>query len=85
MSGVRIHSINDIRLLLHDFHDPTEDCGPVYLTGITIPFGITQAEAPDPEQIEFSEQDHITARVVWSIIATSTPDDTLTTQQKQTL
>jgi hypothetical protein len=45
--------------------------GPAYLTGVTILFGIAQQEAPDPDQMEFSKQDHATARVVWSIVATT--------------
>jgi hypothetical protein len=40
------------------------------LTGTTILFGALQPNAPEPEQIKFSEQDHATAWVVWSIIAT---------------
>jgi hypothetical protein len=38
---------------------------------VTILFGIAQQEASDPDQMEFSKQDHSTARVVWSIVATT--------------
>jgi hypothetical protein len=71
MNGVHIRLVSDIRLILHDYHEHDEVRGPAYLTGITILFGALQPNAPKPEQIEFSEQDHATARVVWSIIATA--------------
>jgi hypothetical protein len=70
MNGVRIRLVSDIRLILHNYHEHDEVRGPAYLTGTTILFGALQPNAPEPEQIEFSEQDHATARVVWSIIAT---------------
>jgi hypothetical protein len=43
--------------------------GSAYLRGVTILFGKTQPDAPDPDQIEFTKQDHATAQVVWSVIA----------------
>jgi hypothetical protein len=72
INGVRIRSVSDIRLILSGYQnlDDTKR-GPAYLTGVTILFGIAQQEAPDPDQMEFSEQDHATARVVWSILAST--------------
>jgi hypothetical protein len=70
MNGVCIRSVSDLRLILHDYHEEDAVRGPAYLTGITILFGALTPMACEPEQIEFSEQDHATARVVWSIIAT---------------
>jgi hypothetical protein len=72
INGVRIRSVRDIRLILSSYHnlDDTKR-GPAYLTGVTILFGIAQQEAPDPDQMEFSEQDHATAQVVWSILAST--------------
>jgi hypothetical protein len=72
INGVCIRSISDIGLILSDYHDLDDTKrGPAYLTGVTILFGIAQQEAPDPDQMEFSEQDHATARVVWSILAST--------------
>ena len=42
MNGVRIRSVSDIRLILHDYHDPDGNRGPAYLSGITMLFGVTQ-------------------------------------------
>jgi hypothetical protein len=69
MNGIRIRTISDIRLILHDYHQLDNSCGPAYLTGITILFGLLDATKPEPDQLVFSEQDHATARAVWSIIA----------------
>jgi hypothetical protein len=69
MNGIRIRTISDIRLILHDYHQLDNKRGPVYLTGITILFGLLDVTKPEPDQLEFSEHDHATARAVWSIIA----------------
>jgi hypothetical protein len=72
INGVCIHSVSNIRLILSNYHNlDYAKRGPAYLTGVTILFGIVQPEAPDPDQMEFSKQDHATARVVWSIVATT--------------
>jgi hypothetical protein len=72
VNGVRIRSVSNLQLILSNYHN-LDDAkrGPVYLTGVTILFGIAQPEAPDPDQMEFSKQDHAAARVVWSIVATT--------------
>jgi hypothetical protein len=72
INGVRIRSVSYIRLILSNYYN-LDDAkrGPAYLTGVTILFRIAQTEAPDPDQMEFSKQDHATARVVWSIVATT--------------
>jgi hypothetical protein len=67
MNGIQIRSINDIRLILHDYHQIDEKRGPAYLTGVTILFGIAHITDPEPYQIEFSKNDHAMARVVWLI------------------
>ena len=71
MNGIRIRSVADIQMILHDYHDMDVKRGPAYITGITILFGVTQPHDPDPDQILFSEQDHATARAVWSIIGSN--------------
>jgi hypothetical protein len=71
MNGIRIRPINHIRLILHDYHQLNEKREPAYLTGVTILFGIAHPTDPEPGQIEFSENDHATARVVWLTIASS--------------
>jgi hypothetical protein len=50
--------------------DQAEVGGQTYAS-TTILFGIVQPEVPDPDQMEFIKQDHATARVVWSIVATT--------------
>ena len=71
MNGVRIRSVSDIRLILHDYHDPDGNRSPAYLSGITMLFGVAQPNSPEPDHLEFSEQDHATACVVWSVLASS--------------
>jgi hypothetical protein len=72
MNVVRIRSVSNICLILSNYHNWDEDKqGPAYLTGVTILFGIVHPDALDPEQIKFSKQDHTTAQVVWSIIASN--------------
>jgi hypothetical protein len=59
-------------MILSDYHNlDDEKRGPAYLTGVTILFGIARPDAPDPDQLEFGEQDPAMARVVWSIMASS--------------
>jgi hypothetical protein len=69
INGVRIRSVTDIWHILDDYHDPKVTRGPAHLTGVTILFGIASDIPPEPDHIEFSAQDHATARVVWSLIA----------------
>ena len=71
INGVRIRTVTDIRMILHDYHDPDWKRGPAYLTGVTILFGVAAINSPEPDQIEFSEQDHASARVFWSILGSS--------------
>jgi hypothetical protein len=75
MNGVRIRSVSDIRLIVHGYHELEGSGRPAYLTGITILFGITSLNDPEPKQIEFSKNGHATAQAVWSIIASSTLDN----------
>ena len=75
INGVRIRTVTDIRMILHDYHDPDGKRGPAYLTGVTILFGVADRNLLEPDQIEFSEQDHATARVVWSIIGSGKAND----------
>ena len=71
INGVRIRTVTDIRMILHDYQEPDWKRGPAYLMGVTILFGVAAINSPEPDQIEFSEQDHATARVVWSILGSS--------------
>jgi hypothetical protein len=68
MNGVQIRSITDIQHILHNFHGNSDKKrGPAYLTGITILFGKPSPAAPEPDQLDFTAQDHATARVVWAL------------------
>jgi hypothetical protein len=72
MNGVQICSITDIQHILHNFHgDSDKKHGPAYLTGIRILFRKPAPAAPEPDQLDFTAQDHATAQVVWALIAES--------------
>jgi hypothetical protein len=72
MNGVQIPSVTDIQHILHNYHgDSDKKRGPAYLTGITILFGKPSPAAPEPDQLDFTAQDHATAQVVWALIAES--------------
>jgi hypothetical protein len=71
INGISIRSVTNIRHILDNYHDPKASRGPAHLSGITILFGIVTDTPPEPEHIEFLAQDHATARVVWSLIASS--------------
>jgi hypothetical protein len=72
MNGVQIQSITDIQRILHNYHGNSDKKrGPAYPTGITILFGKPSPAAPEPDQLDFTAQDHATAQVVRALIAES--------------